>query len=593
MAGTPAHRPTPSADASFRAHPDRPTADAPSRTRSDRPAGPGRRRFLQAGALAAGFTPATQAVAATAPSAAPAAGPSAPAPSAPTGGQQLQWLVVDTHVHSLFSHDAKYQIETILDQAEHFGVDAIAFTEHSNWGYANEGGVFEVSKRLQTARDERDLLVFQGLEWYIPAAEHGTVLIAPGAETARVLRSFQLQWDGKLNKWEHPEPGSPEEQQWEQFACDGIQWLAEQKADGVIDDVLVLANHPMRYGIDSPHEMRKWQDADPGIFIGMEGAPGAQGSAFGTNRDPKYQRGEYENARKPQTYAGYPDEALRTRGGFDWSTSVVGGLWDALLSEGRRYWIISNSDFHLKTYDTRVIGAYPDNPENPWEEGASLGNFNRAGRRPNEEESGQQQGGSDYWPGEFSRTHVGATDRSHTAVMQALREGRIWVDHGHLVAALDVRLAPADGSIAPVTLGGELRVPRGTELELVVTVTPTTTENSFGILPELAHLDLITGEITGAADDPDTITAPATRVRERVETAGRGRDPFEVRFTLGAAEKDGYLRLRGSDGKRSGVGPMGAEVDPAGPIPHGGGPDEGNPWADTWLYTNPIFVTVH
>lgn len=89
------------------------------------------------------------------------------------------------------------------------------------------------------------------------------------------------------------------------------------------------------------------------------------------------------------------------------------------------------------------MGDYPD--DGTWEDGASLGNFDRAGRRPDPIDTGEPQGGSDYWPGEFSRTHVGATERSYLAVMTALREGRVWIDHGHLISGLDVRVEAAEG----------------------------------------------------------------------------------------------------------------------------------------------------
>ena len=502
----------------------------------------------------------------------------------------LEWLVVDHHVHSLYSHDAKYTMEMIMDKAEEFGVDVIAFTEHSNWGHANEGGVWEANRLIRKARDERKLMVLQGIEWYIPAAEHCTVLVAPGINEARVLRTFELAFDGKLNGWEKPARDSPEEKFQQEKAVEAIAWLGEQKREGFIDDAIVIANHPSRYCIDSPLELRAWHDADRDIYLGMEGAPGAQGSAFGLNRDPKFQRGEYENSRRKDSSPHYPDEAFRTRGGFDYLTSVVGGMWDSLLSEGRRYWITSNSDFHLKTHDTYRVGDYPKG--DGWEEGASLGNFNRAGRRPVPVNTNEAQGGSDYWPGQFSRTHVGATSRSYEAVMDAMRAGRIWIEHGHLISGLEVVLFTKDDSAEPVTLGGTLKVKAGTELGLRVSVTPTTKENSAGILPELAHIDLIRGLITGEVEDVNTTTAPHTKVVDRKETAGHGLEEFTVEFDLGAVEENGYIRLRGSDGKRSGVGPMGADVDPAGPIPHGGENGAGSPWIDTWMYTNPIFFEV-
>ncbi|WP_146007705.1 PHP domain-containing protein [Brachybacterium sp. UMB0905] len=547
-----------------------------------------RRSVLRAGSLAAGAAVLTGTSAAAAPATPAAALPSSPAPAAPVGSE-LTWLVLDHHVHSLYSHDAKYTMEQVLDRAEQFGVDAIAFTEHANLGHAHEGGVWEANREIRAAREGRDLLVFQGLEWYIPAAEHGTVMVAPGPNEARLLRTFELMHDGKLNGWEKPDVGSVEEAEWEQHAADAIAWLGQMKRDGFIDDVLVLANHPSRLGIDAPHELRLWQDADPEIFIGMEGAPGAQGSAFGKNRAPEYQRGEYENSPRPDSHPDYPAESYVTRGGFDWMTSVVGGVWDSLLAEGRRYWITSNSDLHLKTHDTWRVGDYPTGEG--WDEGASGANFDRAGRRPVPVDTGEPQGGSDYWPGQFSRTHVGATSRSHLAVMEALRAGRVWIDHGHLLGDLAVELTTADGSAA-VTLGGTLQVAAGTEVVLRVHVTPATRENSAGILPVLAHVDLIRGDVTGPFDDPDTQSTPNTRVAERQDTADRGQEPYTLEFSLGPVNSDLYVRLRGSDGNRSGVGPMGADVDPAGPIPHGGEPDAGNPWADTWFYTNPMFIEV-
>ena len=163
---------------------------------------------------------------------------------------ELTWLVVDHHVHSIYSHDAKYTMDMILDRAQQFGVDAIAYTEHANLGRAHQGGVWEANREVRRARENRDMLVFQGLEWYIPAAEHGTVLVAPGPNEARLLRTFELLYDGKLNGWEKPIPGSAQVAEWEGYANEAIAWLGERKAAGFIDDVLVLANHPSRLGMN-------------------------------------------------------------------------------------------------------------------------------------------------------------------------------------------------------------------------------------------------------------------------------------------------------------------------------------------------------
>ncbi|WP_286960442.1 MULTISPECIES: PHP domain-containing protein [Arsenicicoccus] len=304
---------------------DEPVTPLPTAT------GASRRRVLTAAgaagaaALGAGLLPGVLA--------APDAG-AAPAGRRPRH-DRYDWLVGDHHVHTVFSHDAKYLVETQVARAHEFGVDWMVFTEHSNVGHHDKGAHLERQVLQRMRRQYPDLLIYQGLEWYIPAAEHCTVMVAPGDNDADLLRQFERLWDGKLNRWEKPTPGTPQVAEWEAKAVEALRWLAAERRRGVVDDVLVLANHPLRLGIDSPHELRAWRDAAPEIMIGMEGAPGAQAGAFGTNRAPGYQRGEYENAPSAYSWPGYPLEAYRTRGGFDWASSVVGGLWDSLLAEGQ------------------------------------------------------------------------------------------------------------------------------------------------------------------------------------------------------------------------------------------------------------------
>lgn len=77
----------------------------------------------------------------------------------------LQWLVGDHHVHTQYSHDAKYRIKDQLDAAEYFGVDWIVFTEHSNFHHADPG-VFNSLAEIKAERAARPgLLIFQGIEW--------------------------------------------------------------------------------------------------------------------------------------------------------------------------------------------------------------------------------------------------------------------------------------------------------------------------------------------------------------------------------------------------------------------------------------------
>jgi len=120
-------------------------------------------------------------------------------------------------------------------------------------------------------------LVFQGLEWNIPAAEHGTVIVHPGRNEVGVLKEFENTFDGVVNSWTASTAAN------EQHALEGLDFLAASVAKRRVDDAAFFANHPARKGLDSPHEIRGWRDRWP-----------------------------------------------TSAGGFDWMTSTVSGLWDLL-----------------------------------------------------------------------------------------------------------------------------------------------------------------------------------------------------------------------------------------------------------------------
>jgi hypothetical protein len=513
----------------------------------------------------------------------PAATPAFAAEAAPRGGfggedPHLAYLVGDHHVHSVYSHDAKYTFSQLATAAAEYGLDWMVFNEHSNFGHAWYGAKMEHEEILTARAENPRQLIFQGLEWYIPAAEHCTIFAAPGPHEVDVLTQFELAYDGKLLGYTDGAPDNPNTARNEAHAVKAIQWLAEQRRTGYVDDVLVLANHPMRLGIDSPHEMRNWRDAAPEIMIGMEGAPGAQGGGIPGWEGPASQRGEYTNKPSVNSWGGYPENAYVLYGGFDWMTATVGGVWDSMLAEGGLFTITTNSDVHRVVFDTWKNGD--------WLPGQ---NFDNTGRIPDPVNTDSPQPGGDFWPGQFSRTHVGVTRYGYRAVMAGLRAGRVWLDHGHLLDGLDVRLKRDCDAGRGVTLGGRLRVRKGERITLYVTVTTASRANPQGILPELAHVDVIRGAVRGPVADRDSWQAPDTRVVQTKDVSGR-KGTYTLRVPLTAGDESFYVRLRGSDGNRHGAGYLGAAIDPHGPIPHE--PGNGDPWADTWFYSNPIFVDV-
>ncbi len=94
--------------------------------------------------------------------------------------------------------------------------------------------------------------------------------MAPGPHDVAVLTQFENDYDGS------GKGAGANTQQNEDLAVAGIQWLGQQVDSRRVDAALFLANHPARNGIDSPHGIRAWRDADPRVAIGFEGAPGHQ-----------------------------------------------------------------------------------------------------------------------------------------------------------------------------------------------------------------------------------------------------------------------------------------------------------------------------
>ncbi|MFF4273388.1 PHP domain-containing protein [Streptomyces sp. NPDC001536] len=497
--------------------------------------------------------------------------PAAAAPAAGSGGRRSNgflWLAGDHHIHTQYSSDGKYRVVDQVRQGARYGLDWMVITDHGSTTHAKIG-VDKVNPDIKEARAAyEDTLVFQGLEWNIPAAEHGTVFVHPGKNEVAVLKQFETDYDGSVKGASDSTPAN------EALAVAGLNFLAEQVQRRKVKDALMLANHPARRGVDSPHEIRGWRDATGSgrqIAVGFEGAPGHQAAGLPAPLGMARARGIYDNSPSAASFAGYPLESYRTWGGFDWMTATVGGLWDSLLAEGKPWWITANSDSHQVYGDTAVRGPG--------------GDFNANGRYEDPVYGGKidiTQG--DYWPGQYSRTHVGADGFSYAAVMDGIRAGRIWVDHGQLLSGLDARVA---GGGRWATLGGALHVKKGTNVTLTVDVSLADGPNWAGYVPKLARVDVIQGDVTGPVADKDTFTAPTAKVVRSYEV-DKSSGVVRLTYQLGRVDRPLYVRLRGSDGNRTAVGAMGAAVDPAGPAIDVVG--DADPWLDLWFYSNPIWV---
>jgi hypothetical protein len=209
-----------------------------------------------------------------------------------------------------------------------------------------------------------------------------------------------------------------------------------------------------------------------------------------------------------------------------------------MLGEGRRWWITSTSDSHRN-----------------WREG-----------------------GSDFWPGEYSKTYVYA-QRSHQDILEGLRAGRVFVTTGDLIAELDVTASAGSAGGPPAPIGGALEIAAGDSVRVVIRLRDPAGANHHGDSPAVARVDLIMGEITGPAADRERDANATVRVVRRFtadDWKSEG-DVVTMEHMLPRVATSGYVRVRGTSTDQ-----LEPEVDPAGE----------DPWRDLWFYANPIFLEV-
>jgi hypothetical protein len=303
----------------------------------------------------------------------------------------------------------------------------------------------------------------------------------------------------------------------------------------------MFANHPSRsargvgtYGQDEPWEFRQNNDAAPEVYRGMEGGPGHQ--AGGLTVDDALDANYYG---APGHRGGYGGVNAGTMGGFDRMTAIVGGLWDTLLGEGRRFWIVASSDSHVHHSETNDPG-------------------------------------SDFWPGEFHKTYVHAR-KTHDDILEGLRDGRMFVVAGDLITSLDVTAAAGQTRAG---LGETLHAAKDARVNLTIRFRDPAGANHHGDTPKVNRVDLIVGEIHGPVfDRPHADRNPTTRVIERFDASrwSRHGEDYVIKTTLPSVGANVYVRVRGTS-----TAALEPENDPPGE----------NPWTDLWFYSNPIFVEV-
>jgi hypothetical protein len=330
---------------------------------------------------------------------------------------------------------------------------------------------------------------------------------------------------------------------------EAVKWMAQNHGNGSY----YVPAHLERAGPFNPdgnngfniEHLRNFNNAAPRVAFGMESQPGHGASA---------NRGEYQVKRN--NIAGVLTDSVggTTYGGTGVYAGQVGGVWDALLGEGRNFWYFASSDWH-----------------------------NRGSFGPDDRRSTQ-----DFYPGEYARDFVmvrnGSDKLRPQAIVDGLRTGNSFTASGQLIdrlafvacasyPGLAARTNAAVEAVAVAaatnntdidvagcaTMGEKLVVRPGAEIVVSVVVrdpagsnyAPYTFANpslaQIGVnqpinLPVLDHIDLVRGMVSGyktpgSADYAGAWPSNTAWLRDDGSTAGLAAVPVAAKNTTAAVIK--------------------------------------------------------
>jgi hypothetical protein len=443
------------------------------------------------------------------------------------------WLAGDHHIHSRYSvgwdrevdpptpikgGDAIYPTPMNALMAKYYGLSWMVTTDHGGPNHSKVNLEMAYPELVYSRKVVPEVIQFYGMEFDTPGADHSSLIIPYSHDESTHLHSIESQF----NKRE-PYPSDPS---WdtESRMLEALAFMNTMATKPV-----VIANHPSRsasglgvYGKDDPAELRDWNDTAPEIAVGMAGAPGHQAATL--NRDSTLSK------RPRGGYGQFP-----TMGGFDQMTAKLGGFWDSMLGEGRRWWITANSDSHVH-----------------WREG-----------------------GSDFWPGEYSKTYVLA-QKNHDDIIDGIRNGRVFVTLGDLISELYVQV---EGGHHSADIGGKIHIAHGEDVRVTIRFKDPDTLNSWKQNPEVTRVDLIMGEVRGPVTDRNSDNNLTTQVIARfTDSDWKINGAYtEITYTISELGKESYIRIRGTNSNE-----LEPQKDKKGE----------SPWDELWFYSNPIFIDV-
>lgn len=501
------------------------------------------------------------------------------------------------------------------------------------WPQAGVAGNATLQAQYEYCFDRSDTDTSRGAEnqWdcSVASSANANALIDP---TAKKIRGT----NGAASGFNAPDRGHLK-------TLEGIRWMNEKAPT----TSYFIPAHLERAGKYDPvgnrgyniEHLRDFNNAAPNVAFGFESMPGHQASST---------RGEYApNFGGP----GIDSVGVGTYGGSGIYAARIGGVWDAMLGEGRNWWFFASSDYH-----------------------------NRGQFGPDQRESTQ-----DFQPGEYQKDYVmvrkGTNNLSAEGIIDGLRSGNSFAGSGDLIdrlsfvacaanpavpraafkALVEKAASNAVGKNAEVringcaTMGEKLVVAPGADVVVAIAVRdpqgknnspysfPNPSLKQIGMtqpldMPVLDHIDLIGGNVTGYVSATDTAnyaglegsaaaSNPSAGIKKTFNSTNWTAGAEGVRvmsYRIPAVKVSQYVRLRGTNLPPATPFETDANGNPLNdydlsPFDSGATPtipgkvkcdDAACPahlrtvagvkyssndvaaWADLWFYSNPIYVEV-
>ena len=499
-----------------------------------------------------------------------------------------EYVSGDFHQHTTYS-GGDYTIGHVMEASDKYGLDWWSNSDHGGirefWGKAsgndlgsrvpwknagvkllgtpNKDGFmwrwqslkyYNFKDILIWRRVFPDKLILQAFEWNVPGHQHANVSIIAnqfdiGKQNCDPLAQFEYMFDdedldtlgGLEFGWKKSSSMDKEK------AREAVKWIQSNYPS----QAYVIPSHPDKSGDYLISDFRDFNNIAPDVCFGFDGMPGHQKRSI---------RGGY----KPENAYGFGvmnNKRGATFGGAGIFMAEIGGVWDALLSEGRHWWISASSDYHAD---------------------------------------------DDFYPGEYQKTYTYVSKKNDPqALIDGMRSGNSYIVTGDLITSLNFTI---DGAMMGQTL---LTEKEKVTIEIKVFDPDISNFNTYSdyINPELDHIDLIAGKVSGliSPGNPDyqKDNVSTTHVIARFDGNGGLEDTNGLESQKWEDLGDGwkkitcgvevtgkmYLRIRGTNHPLD----TSEELDGAG-NPQPDIAEESSPakaFSDLWFYSNPVFVEFH